>query len=289
MNRYDRRISCLRSFAETPGRETVFLWTSRTVVRRLFFIEGTPFFSELGRQSGDFPMSQAVSRSAARAEAILSLRRQMKSAAPARARQSCVPTGIAELDAQLPDGGLPTAAVIEWISEGPGLATASTALRAVIPMLAQPGALVIIDERREFNAEAALALGVPLSRILLVRPQQRIHSPANRRRASLEHSDSLWALEQAARCPGVRVVLCWLDRATTAVMRRLQLAVERSGTTLLLIRPASVLQQPSFADIRVRLSRCRLPGGHFAARRDLSACDNPKSAGSDRCTSHRFG
>ena len=219
-------------------------------------------------------MSQAAALpSAVRAEAIQALRRQMKSSRDARSQQRCVPTGIESIDSQLPGGGLPTAAVIEWISEEVGLSAASMALRSVIPMLAQPGSLAVIDERHEFNADAAQSLGVPLSRILLVRPLKKRSGtlkvslkpeenliPESSRplfqhthRSEADHSEALWALEQAARCPGVRVVLTWLDRSSTAVMRRLQLAVERSGVTVILIRPASVLGQPSFADLRLHV------------------------------------
>ena len=223
-------------------------------------------------------MSQAspgAQGSAVRAEAIQALRRQLKLTRDTRSRQQCVPTGIEAIDSQLPDGGLPTAAVIEWISEEAGLSAASMALRSVIPMLAQPGCLAVIDERHEFNADAAQSLGVPLSRILLVRPQplkkgsgtlEVSDKPAeylmpesssplfqHTRRSAADHSEALWALEQAARCPGVRVVLTWLDQSSTAVMRRLQLAVERSGVTVILIRPSSVLRQPSFADLRLHV------------------------------------
>ena len=204
--------------------------------------------------------------SAVRAEAIQALRRQMKATRETRSRQQCVPTGIESIDSQLPDGGLPTAAVIEWISEEAGLSAASMALRAVIPMLAQPGCLAVIDERHEFNADAAQSLEVPLSRILLVRPRRGVRNPAPTRRSEADHSEALWALEQAARCPGVRVVLTWLDRTSTAVMRRLQLAVERSGVTVILIRPASVLQQPSFADLRLHVQTGGVDGLHSVVR-----------------------
>lgn len=203
---------------------------------------------------------------AVRAEAIQALRSQMKLARDPRSRQCCVPTGIELLDTMLPDGGLPTAAVIEWISEEAGLSAASMALRSVIPMLAQPGCLTIIDERHEFNAEAAQLLGIPLSRILLVRPQQSVRRRSDHRRSTSENSESLWALEQAARCPGVRVAVCWLDRSSTAVMRRLQLAVERSGVTVVPIRPPGVLRQPSFADLRVHVQAGDGSGSKISVR-----------------------
>ncbi len=202
-------------------------------------------------------MSQAAaspaSSSVVRAKAIQALRSRIKSNRNSRSGQQCVPTGIESIDSQLPDGGLPTASVIEWISDETGSSAASMALRSVIPMLTLSGCLAVIDERHEFNADAAQSLGIPLSRILLVRPPQSVRSISTHRRSSADHSDALWALEQAARCPGVRVVLCWLDRSSTAVLRRLQLAVERSGVTVILIRPASELRQPSFADLRLHV------------------------------------
>ena len=127
-------------------------------------------------------------------------------------------------------------------------------------MLALPGCLAVIDERHEFHADAARSQGIPLSRLLLVRPQHvvpelSVSTGRTRfvRRISAAHNDALWALEQTARCPGVRAVLSWLDRSSSAVMRRLQLAVESSGVSVVLIRPASVLQQPSFADLRLHV------------------------------------
>lgn len=160
----------------------------------------------------------------------------------------------------LPGGGLPASGLLEWISEDVGQSSASLAFRTLVPMLALPGCFMVIDERHEFHADAVRSQGIPLSRLLLVRPPQRdteITSVVRRshivRKNSAARNEALWALEQAARCPGVRAVLCWLDRSSSAVMRRLQLAVERSGVLVVLIRPVSVLQQPSFADLRLHV------------------------------------
>lgn len=207
-----------------------------------------------------------MSPSAVRAETIEALRSQLISAQRTQSSQRYVSTGLASLDELLPGGGLPTSAVIEWMSDDAGQAAASIALRSLAPMLALPGCLAVIDERHEFHADAARSQGIPLSRLLLVRPQRvgpEASSPVGRsrfvRRISAAHGDALWALEQAARCPGVRAVLFWLDRASAAVMRRLQLAVERSGTSVVLIRAASVLQQPSFADLRLHVQTVSQP------------------------------
>ncbi len=199
-----------------------------------------------------------MSPSAVRAETIQALRRQLVSSQKSVSVQKCIPTGLCSLDHLLPGGGLPTSSLIEWISEDSGQAAASIALRSLSPMLSLAGCLAVIDERHDFHADAARAQGIPLSRLLLIRPEKRaeaVSSGGSRfvRRTSASESEALWALEQSARCPGVRAILCWLDRASSAVMRRLQLAIERSGVTIVLMRSSGALSQASFADLRLHV------------------------------------
>jgi hypothetical protein len=198
---------------------------------------------------------------AARAQTIQSLRRQLIASQQKQTDLQIIATGLPALDAILPQHGLPTASVIEWMSENCGQSAASLAFRAAVPMMALPGCLAVLDDRHQFQALAAQAQGIPLARLLLIRPTCQVKSslPSSgsgfriRQRLSLAENESLWALEQTARCPGVRVIIAWLDRTTSAVMRRLQLAVERSGVTVMLIRPSAVLSQPSFADLRIHV------------------------------------
>ncbi|MFN9718493.1 MAG: ImuA family protein [Planctomycetota bacterium] len=194
---------------------------------------------------------------AARLETIQVLRRQIAAGLSVESRREIVPTGLSELDSILPGNGLPTASIIEWLGSRSGLFAGSIALSAVRSLLChRPGCLAVIDERHEFHVAAAISQGIPLSRILLVQPNLapspgvRRQTADNSRESSLSH-EALWALEQAARCPGVNVVFCWMDRCSNAIMRRLQLAVEHSGVTLVMIRPSRVQNQPSFADLRL--------------------------------------
>lgn len=216
-----------------------------------------------------------MSAAAARAEAIHSLRRQLVASQRSQSVQQILPTGLRSLDAILPSGGLPTASLIEWISQDTGLNAGSIALKSIVPMLTLHGCLAIIDEHHDCNADAARCHGIPLSRILLIRPACIASGPSRTshsrfvRQATAAHSDSLWALEQTARCPGVRVVLTFLEQASSAVMRRLQLAVERSGVTIVLIRPASLLNQPSFADLRLYVTATQPVLTDITGRRHL--------------------
>ncbi len=224
---------------------------------------------------------------AAKAEAIHALRRQLLVSQRSQSVQQILPTDLVSLDAILPHGGLPAGSLIEWVSADVGLNSASIALRSIVPMLTQHGCLAIIDERHEFYAEAVRCHGIPLSRILLIRPARPADAASgagaasearhnrfvghNRfvRQATAAHSDALWALEQTARCQGVRVALTFLEQASSAVMRRLQLAVERSGVTIVLIRPASIIRQPSFADLRLYVTAVPPMQGDLTGRRRM--------------------
>lgn len=218
-----------------------------------------------------------MSAAAGKAEVIHSLRRQLIASQPTQTVRQILPTGLTSLDAILPHGGLPAGSLMEWISEHAGLNAASIALKSIVPMMTLHGCLAIIDEHHEFYADSARCHGIALSRMLLIRPMNTASGPAQAstsrsrfvRQASAAHSDALWALEQVARCPGVRVVLAFLESASSAVMRRLQLAVERSGVTIVLIRPASILNQPSFADLRLYVTTAQPALAGITGRRQL--------------------
>ncbi|MCA9065037.1 MAG: hypothetical protein KDA96_18330 [Planctomycetaceae bacterium] len=214
-----------------------------------------------------------MSNSSARSSAIRHLRQQLLRTQFSGVEAQTVPTGFASLDALLPDHGLSSRSVIEWVSDQHGVCAMAVALRCAVPFLQQSGCMAVLDAQHDFFPMAAVVAGIPLSRILLIRPALEESSPNDHcsplsghggkadeqavtavrriRRASSLQADAIWALEQAARCAAVRVVVCRIDRLSSTVMRRLQLAVERSGCTVFLIRPSSALKQPSWADLRL--------------------------------------
>ena len=208
------------------------------------------------------------SSSSLREQTILELRSRMYGirAQTRSADGPCpVPTGLSALDQLLPAGGIPQGAVVEWISPQAGQAAGSLALRASAGLLQRPGCLTVIDQGNEFHPACAEAQGIPLSRILLVRIPAVAAAKSRSYSTGHDHGTVqgqwLWALEQAAGSRGVRVVLAWLPRATTSVVRRLQLAVESSLVTVMLLRPAAALRQASFADLRLMTQRQVRPEG----------------------------
>jgi len=184
------------------------------------------------------------------------LRQQLLKSQHTAVVSQTIETGLSSLDTILPNGGFSTSSVVEWISDQPGTLAGTTALRCARPLLQLSGCLAVIDGHHEFHASAAESTGIPLSRMLLIRPS--------------DPAETLWALEQTALSAGVRVVLCWLDRVSSTVMRRLQLAVEKSGVTIFLIRPAQVLKQPSWADVRLLIRMEKESGSQQPGSRTIA-------------------
>ncbi|MGE5192443.1 MAG: ImuA family protein [Deltaproteobacteria bacterium] len=145
-------------------------------------------------------------------------------------------TGIPPLDPLLPPGTFRAGMIIEWVVEGAGAGAARMALPAAMQALQNGGALVVIDERREFYPPAAVCLGLDLDRTIVIRPR---HS-----------QETIWALEQSLHCAGVAATLAWIDSLSDRVFRRLQLAAEHGAGLGIFLRPAAARCEPTWADIR---------------------------------------
>jgi len=165
--------------------------------------------------------------------------RRNASAKAGRSEGGTFSTGIKTLDQLLPDGGFREGTLIEWLEETASSGIDQLALMTGIPLLEknEGGVLVVVDGEETFYPPAAAALGIDLTKLIVVRPQSA--------------ADTLWTLEQSLQSPGVLVSLCRLNRLHTRAGRRLQLAAERGGGVGFLIRPASVRGQPSWCDVRM--------------------------------------
>ncbi|THF58060.1 translesion DNA synthesis-associated protein ImuA [Pseudothauera rhizosphaerae] len=168
-----------------------------------------------------------------------------------------LPTGFAELDAQLPGGGWPRGALIELFADRPGVGE----LALLLPLLRRTPAdhwLAWIAPPFLPYAPALTSAGLPLERLLLVR--------------TTNAAETLWATRQAAASGACSAVLAWPARIDGAGLRRLQLAAEDSATPLFLFRPPEAARQPSAAALRLLLSG--RPGGltvHILKRRGPAA------------------
>lgn len=162
-------------------------------------------------------------------------------------------SGWTPLDDILPDRGIRRGALIEWLSAGAGSGGATLALGSAVEACRDGGALVVFDPDGWFYPPAAARFGVELERLVVVQPASA--------------ADAAWALDQALRCPGVAAALAWPERLDARDFRRLQLAAESAGTVGLLVRPAAVRHEPSWADVRWLIEP--RPGAGDADRRRL--------------------
>jgi hypothetical protein len=176
-----------------------------------------------------------------------------------------VSTGLSPIDQLLPDGGVRSGALIEWLSSGEGGGATTLALRAALQARSQNRPLVVVDERGDFYPPAS---GQARNSIIVIRPKTR--------------AETIWAMEQVLRCQGIGALVAWVGRLSDRAGRRLQLAAERGMNMGMLIRPMQEERSPCWADarfrvdpvptagtrrLRVSLVRCR--GGNTGASLEL--------------------
>lgn len=168
------------------------------------------------------------------------------------ARVRAEPTGHARLDAWLPGGGWPQAALSEVLHAEPGTGE----LGLVLPLLAQltqrQQHVAFVNPPLVPYAPGLLQRGVSLDHVLVVQPQAS--------GAGDQHSESLWASEQLLRS-GYAAVLVWADAASPQALRRLQLAAEETGGQALLFRSLKRASEFSPAALRLAVRREASLGG----------------------------
>jgi protein ImuA len=169
-------------------------------------------------------------------EVLEELRRQIHriERRPAR-REGFLASGRPEVDALLPDGGFPRGA-LSALSGGPASGKTGVALSALREAQASGALAAFVDGRGELYPPAALALGVDLARLLIVRPARGPSRGA--RDAALP---GLWAAEVllasgAFAAVAIDVPLHDLPASRAeAMLRRLRAAAEKGGTAALLL------------------------------------------------------
>lgn len=154
-------------------------------------------------------------------------------------------TGCPDFDAFL-GGGIERGSIVEWIGL-PGAGATTLAIAVARAVCQEQGLLMVVDQQRMFYPPAAQALGLNLDQTIVVQPASR--------------KDFQWSLIQTLRCPGISAVVCWPQRASERMLRRLQIAAERGGTLGLLVRPPSVVPEPTWAHYRLMVEALHTPAG----------------------------
>jgi len=150
-----------------------------------------------------------------------------------------LPTGFMELDAELPGGGWPTAALTEILPQHDGIGELRILGHALANLSARGRWLAWIAPPYLPYAPALQAAGIELSRLFIVKTR----SPR----------ETLWATEQALRSNTCGAVLAWPDKITYPELRRLQLAAEGNPALAVLFRPPRAARETSPAALRLSL------------------------------------
>ncbi|MDH5823067.1 translesion DNA synthesis-associated protein ImuA [Luteimonas sp. RD2P54] len=171
-------------------------------------------------------------------DALLQERRVWKGR-PAPAPASARPTGHAALDAALPTGGWPEAALSEILVEADGIGELRL-LWPALARLAQAGERIVLVAPPYLPYAAAWqAAGIDLRQLQVVNTAR----PA----------EALWATEQCLRSGSCGAVLCWPQGADDRALRRLQVAAETGRTLGFATRPLAAARNPSPAPLRIAI------------------------------------
>ncbi|WP_286786390.1 MULTISPECIES: translesion DNA synthesis-associated protein ImuA [Pseudomonas] len=167
------------------------------------------------------------------------------------------PTGHAALDAVLPAGGWPEAALSEILIAAEGIGELQLLWPTLARLTAEGERVVLVAPPFLPYPQAWLAAGVDLRQLALIEASGR---------------DALWAAEQCLRSGSCGAVLCWPQQADDRALRRLQVAAESGQTLAFAYRPLREAINPSPAALRLavdnrpaqlRVLKCR--GGLAAA------------------------
>jgi len=149
------------------------------------------------------------------------------------------PTGFDALDVLLPGGGWPVGALTELMSTVCGIGELQLLLPALRTLVQSGRHLAWIAPPYPPYAPALALHGIALERLWILHPR--------------DAQETLWAAEQALRCPSFGAVLAWPAQASDKNLRRLQLAAEAGGNLGVLYRPVSAAQSASPAALRLLL------------------------------------
>jgi protein ImuA len=151
--------------------------------------------------------------------------------------RSVVSTGCPALDRVLPFEGVRRGSLTEWLSERAGSGAESMALLLTREACRDRGVVVLLDRERQAYPPAVVAGGIDAERLIVVHPETE--------------ADELWAADQSLRSRAAGAVWLWQERLRPHDFRRLRLAAECGGAVGVLLRPARVLGQPTWADVQM--------------------------------------
>jgi protein ImuA len=153
-------------------------------------------------------------------------------------RTAVTPSGYPALDAELPHGGWPSAALIELLLQQPGIGEMRL-LRPALAGITQARRIALVQPPYLPQVAAWSAWGLPPERLLWIRTRRS--------------ADALWSAEQIVRNGSCGALLLWQAHIRPEALRRLHLAAQASETVFWMLRPLAAAQDASPAPLRLAL------------------------------------
>ena len=179
-------------------------------------------------------------------DTLLAQRRLWRGQPRGQAQTACEPTGHAALDAALPAGGWPEAALTELLLPADGVGELSLLLPTLARLSRAGRDIAWVDPPYRPYAPALARAGLDLARLHIVDTGGR---------------QSAWALEQCLRSQACGAVLGWPQRADDKTLRRLQVAAETGQCLGFAFRDPQAARNPSPAALRLLLEGGLPDGG----------------------------
>ena len=156
------------------------------------------------------------------------------------AEPASLASGFAALDAVLPGGGWPRAALTEILLEREGIGELRLTLPALTKLQSEGRSVVWIVPPHRPYAPALAAAGIDLARLIIV---QRC-----------DDRDALWACEQALRAPECGAAFAWMNVRDERALRRLQVVAREGRTWGVLWRRPGQRASAAAAPLRLALA-----------------------------------
>ncbi|MBJ9974264.1 translesion DNA synthesis-associated protein ImuA [Pseudomonas sp. S75] len=148
------------------------------------------------------------------------------------------PTGHVALDARLPEGGWPAAALSELLLASPGCGELQLLWPTLARLTGEGNRVVLVSPPFIAFPPAWEAAGIDLRWLVQVQARP---------------DETLWAAEQCLRSGSCAAVLCWPERADDRALRRLQVAAETGEAMAFACRPQPAALNPSPAALRIAI------------------------------------
>jgi protein ImuA len=147
-------------------------------------------------------------------------------------------TGYPVLDKELPNGGWPSAALIELLVQQAGIGEMRL-LRPALRAIAKKRRIALVQPPHLPQIAAWTGWGMPVDRLLWVKTGRS--------------ADALWTAEQILRNGSCGALLFWQQQVRAESLRRLHLAAQGTEILFWMMRPIACMQDASPSPLRLAL------------------------------------